>query len=88
MLVGLRATASILVTLLAALLPAAVRAVTRGALYPTAWVGSRTCRIWARSLCAILGVRIRVLGTPPIGGAFVVVANHLSYLDIMVLGSL
>jgi 1-acyl-sn-glycerol-3-phosphate acyltransferase len=39
-------------------------------------------------MCAILSVRRDVLGNVPSGGAFLVAANHLSYLDILVLGSL
>lgn len=38
-------------------------------------------RLWGRGLCRIFGMRIEVEGTPPCG-AFFLVANHLSYLDI------
>jgi 1-acyl-sn-glycerol-3-phosphate acyltransferase len=40
----------------------------------------------ARALLAILGVRVRCIGTPP-GGRSVLVSNHLSYLDVAVLAS-
>lgn len=43
-------------------------------------------RFWARWSCRIFGVRLEVSGKPPTG-AFFLVSNHVSYLDIMVLGS-
>ena len=48
-----------------------------------AWRGRITTR-WARGLARVMSMRIRVTGTPP-RGAFVLVANHLSYLDVIVL---
>jgi 1-acyl-sn-glycerol-3-phosphate acyltransferase len=42
---------------------------------------------WARSVLAVIGVEIVVDGRAP-AGTFLVVANHLSYLDIPVLASL
>ena len=45
-------------------------------------------RLWHQGVCWILSIRVDHSG-PPIGdGASYVVANHLSYLDIPVLGSL
>ncbi len=44
-------------------------------------------RAWGRGALAILGVRVERSGTPPPAG-HLVVSNHLSYLDIIVLGSL
>jgi 1-acyl-sn-glycerol-3-phosphate acyltransferase len=41
-----------------------------------------------RTLCAALGVRIRVLGASPQSRRMLVVANHVSWLDIPVLGAL
>lgn len=41
-------------------------------------------RTWARAVLRIMGIRVRVEGPPP-GGAFFLIANHLSYLDIPVL---
>lgn len=43
--------------------------------------------IWARCSCAILGVRIRKTGAAPLKQGCFIVANHCSYLDILVLGS-
>jgi len=52
------------------------RPVTRAAL----GIGS----LWSRLQCGILGLQVDVLGRPP-DGRYVMVANHLSYLDIWVL---
>lgn len=41
---------------------------------------------WGRGTARVLGVRIRTAGTPP-AAPFFLVANHLSYLDIVVLYS-
>ena len=43
--------------------------------------------MWGRGALRILGVRVARTGTPPPAG-HLVVSNHLSYLDIIVLGSL
>ena len=43
-------------------------------------------RSWSRSLLPVLGVELEVEGTPP-EPPFFLVSNHLSYLDIPVLGS-
>ncbi len=44
----------------------------------------RVVRTWARALASILGLRIRVTGTPP-KAPFFLVANHLTYVDILLL---
>jgi 1-acyl-sn-glycerol-3-phosphate acyltransferase len=49
------------------------------------WQG-RAFQWWSRSLCRVLGVRVRVSGPPP-APPFLLVANHTSYLDILVLGT-
>lgn len=41
-------------------------------------------RTWARGMARILGVRIEVRGEPP-AAPFFLVANHVSYIDIVVL---
>jgi len=51
-------------------------------------IGARACSGWGRVSCAILGVRREVHGPIPREGVFLVAANHLSYLDILVLASL
>jgi 1-acyl-sn-glycerol-3-phosphate acyltransferase len=47
----------------------------------------RVVRGWARSLLTILRIRIVAHGTPP-RPPFLLVSNHLSYLDVIVLASL
>jgi 1-acyl-sn-glycerol-3-phosphate acyltransferase len=44
-------------------------------------------RAWHRGCCAIFGLEIRVHGEPALAGGTLYVANHISYLDISVLGS-
>jgi 1-acyl-sn-glycerol-3-phosphate acyltransferase len=43
-------------------------------------------QLWSKSLCRIFGVRIEVLGKPP-EPPFLLVSNHLSYVDIVALGT-
>jgi 1-acyl-sn-glycerol-3-phosphate acyltransferase len=43
-------------------------------------------RLWTAGLVAALGMKVDVVGTPP-PKPFFMVANHLSYLDILVLGA-
>lgn len=45
-------------------------------------------RVWHRVCLKILGIRVSVRGGPISHGPGLVVANHVSYLDILVLGSL
>lgn len=47
---------------------------------------SRLFRTWARSASRILGMRIEVEGPAP-SPPFFLVANHLSYVDVVALGS-
>lgn len=46
----------------------------------------RTFQAWARTASAILGVRVRREGTPP-APPFYLAANHLGYLDVIVLAA-
>ncbi len=69
-------------------------AVTGGllALYPLAVVLGRRARwlarrAWCRSVCRILNIRPRASGTPFSACPTMLVANHVSYVDILVLGS-
>ena len=40
---------------------------------------------WAGAMLVRLGVELRVIGTPPVSGPMLLVANHISWLDIVVL---
>lgn len=42
-------------------------------------------RLWCRALLLLLGVRVQLVGPRP-SGAALLVCNHLSYLDILVIG--
>ncbi len=44
-------------------------------------------RRWAKATAALLGIKINAQGRPP-RGAFFLVSNHLSYLDIVVFAAL
>jgi 1-acyl-sn-glycerol-3-phosphate acyltransferase len=46
----------------------------------------RTVHDWSRALARIVNLRVRVEGAPP-RGAFLLVSNHLSYLDIAVISA-
>jgi 1-acyl-sn-glycerol-3-phosphate acyltransferase len=78
--------AAVAATLFFAGLAAAARAVVPRGRADKA--GAALCHGWSRTLCAILSVRRDVDGPIPIDGAFLVASNHVSYLDILVLGSL
>jgi lyso-ornithine lipid O-acyltransferase len=45
-------------------------------------------RNYYRVLCAVLRIRVRVTGTPVRGRAVLFVSNHVSWADILVIGSL
>lgn len=49
-----------------------------------AW-GNRMSRVWCRALARIVGMRVRVDGHPP-RPPFLLVSNHQSYVDILLLG--
>ena len=57
----------------------------RAPLRHTAWRGRIVSR-WARGVARLVGMRIEVKGTPP-SPPFVLVANHLSYFDVILLQS-
>ncbi len=44
-------------------------------------------QIWSRQLLAIVGLKLQVHGEPPRQGPLLVVANHISWIDIAVLHS-
>lgn len=64
--------------------------VTRPLGLASAALGRRThhavVRAWARTMLALLGVDLRVVGRPP-AAPFFLVSNHLSYLDVPVIFS-
>jgi 1-acyl-sn-glycerol-3-phosphate acyltransferase len=45
-------------------------------------------RLWCRATCALLGVTLRLHGTPFTACPTLYVANHVSYIDVVVLGAL
>ncbi len=71
-----------------AAIPVIARVVLPGRRRAAGRVGAYACRAWGRAMCAILSIRCDVGGPVPGHGVFIVAANHLSYLDILVLGSL
>lgn len=63
------------------LVPACLAAAVLGKVPP--WLK----RAWHSSCCRLLGLSIKVRGEPAREGATLYVANHVSYLDVAVLGS-
>jgi 1-acyl-sn-glycerol-3-phosphate acyltransferase len=55
------------------------------------WFAPRLARVFPmhyhRIVCRLLGVRVEVVGEPPVGGPLLMAANHVSWLDIVVLSS-
>lgn len=45
-------------------------------------------RIWERMICRIFGIDIKIKGAPTHEKPVIFLANHLSYLDILILGGL
>lgn len=43
--------------------------------------------MWHKGVCAILGLKTEIKGTPVHGRQLIYISNHLSYLDIPVIGS-
>jgi 1-acyl-sn-glycerol-3-phosphate acyltransferase len=42
-------------------------------------------RAWAQQMLGVLGIELRVRGSPPEHGPMLLVANHISWLDILVI---
>ncbi len=42
-------------------------------------------QLWSRQMLAVLGIALRIEGRPPQNGPLLLVANHLSWLDILVM---
>ncbi|MGF1641584.1 MAG: lysophospholipid acyltransferase family protein [Rhodospirillales bacterium] len=55
-------------------------------IWPRAHYAARSA--WSRTVCRLLGLRVRVSGTAHPGGTALFAANHVSYLDIPVLAGL
>lgn len=79
--------ALLLVTVGAASVAFVTRLLTFGRVRAAGRAGSLACSTWSSLACSILRIERRVAGKPQ-GIPFLVAANHLSYLDIWVLGSL
>ncbi len=47
----------------------------------------RITKLWHRGVCALIGVRVQITGTPLRASRMVYVSNHVSHFDIPVLGS-
>ena len=56
-------------------------------LFPRLPQAQRELRVqrWARAMLHCLGVELQLVGTPPVTGPMLLVANHISWLDILVL---
>lgn len=42
-------------------------------------------QLWARGMLKVLGIELRLHGQPPLAGPVLLVANHISWLDILVM---
>jgi lyso-ornithine lipid O-acyltransferase len=51
------------------------------------WMARLFPMYYHRMVCRILGIRVRVLGVPPISGPILIASNHVSWLDIVVLSA-
>jgi lyso-ornithine lipid O-acyltransferase len=79
-LAGARAVACIAMTG-TLLVPAVLAAAVQGR------VPSWLKRTWHRGCCKVFGLEVRIHGEPALGSGTLYAANHVSYLDIPVLGS-
>ena len=69
-----------------ALLGALIAALSPGRTLTETERGRRIIRLWHRVLLAILGLRLRIHGEPP-KAPVLIVANHVSWVDIPALGA-
>ncbi len=76
----------VVITAICAAVPACVRLLSFGSVRYWGIASIHACRAWGRGMTALLGVRVKRRGPLPKAPVFVVAANHLSYLDILVLG--
>ena len=42
-------------------------------------------QVWAGQMLAVMGIALQVRGTPPVSGPVLLVSNHISWLDILVM---
>lgn len=47
----------------------------------------RQVQAWSQRMLQLMGIELRVLGQPPVAGPLLVVANHISWLDIVVMNA-
>lgn len=85
--IALKIGALALITGIAAAVLLVLRLVTLGARGPGLRAGAVCCLWWSRMALRVIGLKVRIEGRPG-QGRFMVAANHLSYLDIWLLGSL
>ncbi len=57
-------------------------------LLPFGDVALRSARFWHRMICRVLCIRVECVGRPLTGGQVAYAGNHLSYLDIPVVGGI
>ncbi|MFJ4322858.1 lysophospholipid acyltransferase family protein [Streptomyces tricolor] len=69
-------------TAVAALLLAGIVLSPLGRTIPAEWVGR-----WCRALVRAAGVRVRITGSAPPAGGLLLVANHVSWLDVPLLAA-
>lgn len=82
--VAARLTAILLYAFLGLLAQLGLRVV--GKLVDIGDVEAIVTRLWHWGVCWLIGLRIQTVGIPP-AGPFLLVSNHVSWLDIPVLGS-
>lgn len=56
-------------------------------IFPRLHQAERDARVqqWARQMLRVLGIELRLAGSPPERGPMLLVANHISWLDILVM---
>ncbi|WP_298139056.1 1-acyl-sn-glycerol-3-phosphate acyltransferase [Acidiferrobacter sp.] len=64
-----------------------VTAITPSGALSNSRAGRRVVRFWHQGVLAILGIRLKPLGAP-LGAPVLIVANHISWIDIAALGAL
>lgn len=78
---AIRLAAMLIVSALLMPLQALLLCLTRGA------AAYRIPQLWHRCLCAVIGLRVRVVGTPHVASPTLYVGNHVSHFDILAVGT-